>query len=209
MRKFLSFIAVASLSVCAFAQEANVASPSDLTVTSQPASVVEPTPVVEMPVMADQTVMMSVMPASNCGCNGMYTSAPVAATGCSSCATSVSVAPACSTCNTGCNTNTRGLRGVYARTPILNRSNNNCCQSVSVAPACNTCGTYTAAPVAQDCGCNSVVSAPISNCGCSAPVSNCCQPAVNDCCQPNRVRVLRSQPVRTRLLSRRGNNCGC
>ncbi len=200
MRKFLSFVAVASLSVCGFAQEANstdtVVSPADQTVTSQP-SVVESAPIAQAPVMMDQSVQVMMPQTGDCGCGGTYTSMPVS-----------------------------------MPMPAYQGSGCGCGSAVVSAPVsvgCGGCGTYTSAPVAtQDCGCGGAVqsyaapvySAPVSTgcgcaapvstgCGCAAPVSTgcgCAAPAAS-CCPQQRVRILGSQPVRTRFAGRRG--CGC
>jgi|GEM_PF-5582369 len=176
MRKFLSFVAIASLSVCAFAQEANVVIGNDQTVTSQPS--VEP-----MPVVADQTVMMT-------GNNGMYTMAPAMQSAGCGCATP---APSCGTCDSCCETTTRGLRGRFART---RGNSNSCCQPA--APVCNTCDTC----------CNT------SNRGVFARTNllnrnsnNCCQTVAPTCNTCNTCDSNRGVFARTNLLNRNSNNC--
>lgn len=221
MRKFLSFVAVASLSVVSFAQEAVApVSPSDMTITSQP------TPSVAMPATVVEPAMM--MQAAGCGC-GTTVAAPASDCGC--CATTQTCCP-------------------QQRTRVLNlrsRRNNNCCNTgcnTCCAPApVQSCGCCAAAPVSTGCcataatccpqrnrlvnlgsrrnntccntgcdtGCSTCAAAPaVASCGCPAPVSTgcCAAPVATTCCEQTSVRGLRAQPARTRLLGRR-NNCGC
>lgn len=216
MTKVFSFFAVALLSVCSFAQEAQV-SPSDVTATAAPATmampsegmvVVEGMPMQSMDVSVVQGTMMAAQ-STGCGCGGMYTAMPMAAPaapcGCAApvaqdCGCSAPVAAPVATCGTCC------------AAPVTN----NCCQTRRVVlrrrgnDCCNSCGTYTAAPVAQDCGCSAPVAtyaAPVST-GCcnSCQAAPACAPA-NNCCQPTRVRGLRSQPVLRGRIGGRRNCC--